>query len=1465
MTFCLIISRRITCRLATSRLAISFLAAGLVAVAFAFPARAGAPASLERHFAVPASALERHFATPPDTARPWVFWFWSDGNITREGITADLEAMRRTGIGGVLIMEVDQGVPKGPVRMMTPEWRAMFAFAASEAKRLGLGLIMNNDPGWTGSGGPWNTPENSMQKVVWTERRVAGPLAFDDGLEQPPATAGFYRDIAVLAFPTPEAETRALRDFQPALTANTAAAAEAPGGLAALIDGDSASGVRLGRPEERGGWPEVRLAFPAPFEACSFAVAVTFAKRPAGAPPARVLCELQASDDGRVFREVARAQANAAPAVFAPVRAGVFRVVFSGNDASLDGLRVDELALSPAFRLDRFAAKSGLGLAASPEDAPGAGAGMVVSKDRILDLSARFRGGRLRWDAPAGDWTVLRLGHVPTGKNNYPAPADARGPEVDKLSADALDRHFDAFLGKLVADAADAGAGADTFAGFHIDSWEVGYQNWTPRFREEFRRLRGYDPLPWLPVLTGRAVGGAALSERFLWDMRRTISDLVHENYAGRMAALAREHGRFFSLEGYRNGPFDPLTCAGRADLPTGEFWVSSDPENLHPSVKAMSSAGHIYGKTLIAAEAFTASDLQSRHRLHPYAAKAFGDAAFCAGINQFIVHRYSLQPWTDDRKPGMTMGPWGWEYERTATWWEQGRPWHDYLARCQYLLRQGDFVADLCYLQDEEGFKNPPPRDEVLPAPPPGYDYDFCSAEVVLERMSVENGRLVLPGGMSYRVLVLPRQRLMTPALLRKIRDLARAGATVLGEPPLRAPGLADFPACDDEVRALAAELWGDCDGERVRARRFGRGRVLRGVPLGEALAGGGAGLAGGGAGAGEAGGAGLAHSANGDTGASVGPGIGAGPDFAYSINGYNNGAAPARVRHIHRSTPEREIYFVANLDARDADITAVFRSGAGRPELWRPETGAIEAVAVHDRENTGGETRARLPLRLGPRESVFVVFAKNKTPLAARLLPANNATSGKQDAGAARKAAGDATTATAAAAVPRGVSGSFTLAAWVRPGADMDIPPEDFAGTSALRVARNDLLYPPQGAETFKAPLAAGAGIAVGRNVVCVLEHGSFHFAATLVHPAAIRDWTHIAVVFRDGRPSLYLDGRLARTGLKSLHDVRGLIPGESDEAGADGAAGIFDGGHSAVRLFDRALDGREIGELMRATPPPASEAPPAGRMAGGTPPRPASPPPAASAPPPPPLFAFPAVEVSVDERGEAVVWSAGGGRHEFRRADGRALVFEAAAPPDAISLDGPWTVRFPEGWGAPPAVELPRLMSWSGHAAPGVRYFSGTATYEKTFVIPPGLPGADRRLWLDLGDARVIARVRLNGRDLGVWWKPPFRGDVTGALRAGANTLEIDITNTWVNRLVGDEQLPPDREWTRVPRRRGFALKAWPDWFLRGERSPVGRIAFTTWKHYEKDAPLPPSGLLGPVVIRPVARAVPVAGEP
>jgi hypothetical protein len=611
--------------------------------------------------------LEKNFQHPPASARPWVYWFWLNGNISSNGITADLEAMQRVGIGGVLIMEVDQGAPKGPADFGSPPWRALFQHVCSEAHRLGLEVNMNNDAGWCGSGGPWISPALAMQKVVWTETNLEGPLRVEGVLPQPKAVADYYQDITVLAFPAPAGEARIAR-----------------------IEGKAAFVPQ---------------------------------QIPAGGP----------------FPSIPAEQA--------------------------------------------------------------------VARARTLELSSCLHSnGQFAWSVPAGKWTVLRLGHTPTGKDNHPAPQPGRGLESDKLSKTATEAMFNGLMARLIADSRPLAG--KTLVSTHIDSWETGSQNWSPRFREEFKKLRGYDLLPFLPALTGRVVDSVEVSERFLWDLRQTVSDLLVENYAGHLRRLAQEKGLRLSIEAYDGTPCDDLTYAGQADEPMAEFW--SRGYNTAYSCVEMSSAAHTYGKRILGAEAFTASDAE-KWLLHPAAIKSLGDWAFCEGINRFVFHRYALQPWLNCA-PGMSMGPWGLHYERTQTWWEQSGAWHEYLARCQYLLRQGLFVADICFLEPEGSpmrFTPTMPWRTGNTPERPRYNFDGCSPEVVLTRMKVKDGRLVLPDGMTYQLLVLPQIDAMSPRLLRKVQQLVRDGATVLGPPPRRAPGLADFPHCDAQVQTMAKATW--------------------------------------------------------------------------------------------------------------------------------------------------------------------------------------------------------------------------------------------------------------------------------------------------------------------------------------------------------------------------------------------------------------------------------------------------------------------------------------------------------------------------------------------------------------------------------------------------------------------------------------------------------------------------------
>ncbi|MCX6345407.1 MAG: glycosyl hydrolase [Armatimonadetes bacterium] len=714
--------------------------------------------------AVP-SVLEANFATPPASARPWVYWFWLNGNITREGITADLQAMKRVGIGGVLIMEVDQGAPVGPVDFMGPKWRELFKYVVSEANRLGLEVNMNNDAGWNGSGGPWIKPEESMQKVVCNETEVEGPQHFESNLPQPETIAGFYRDIEVLALPV-------------------------------------AGSYRI---------PDIGM------KAC---YGVGF---PGGAESTKLPAE------------------------------------------------------------------------------------MLIDSSRIVDLTAKLdKDGKLVWDVPAGKWTILRFGHTSTGAQNGPAPATGRGLECDKLSREGSEAAFNGMMAKLISDVGPLAG--KSLVSTHIDSWEIGAQNWTAKMREEFTKRRGYDPLPWLPVMTGRAMGSLEMSERFLWDLRQMISELVVENYAGHTRNLANKYGVRLSIEAY-GGPCADLPYAGRADEPMCEFWMEPY-RTMMETAKEMSSAAHTYGKRVVGAEAFTSTDAE-RWRQYPATIKALGDEAMCDGVNRFVFHRYAMQPWTNpDRVPGMSMGPWGVHYEHTQTWWEMSGPWHEYLSRCHYMLRQGLFVADICYLHPEEAPQGPRGHERR------GYDFDNISAEALLTRVQVKDGRLALPDGMSYRVLALPDTRSMTPKTLSKIRDLVNQGATVVGKLPAKSPSLSGYPQCDSEVKKLADEI-------------AATGKVTEQSPE-EALA-----------------------------------KMGVSPDFA----------SDSALHYIHRTCGDSEVYFVANPHSYPVSAVGTFRVSGMEPEIWDPETGHIEQVAQFSEK--GGCTS--VPLTLNQSGSVFVVFRKH------------------------------------------------------------------------------------------------------------------------------------------------------------------------------------------------------------------------------------------------------------------------------------------------------------------------------------------------------------------------------------------------------------------------------------------------------------------------------------------------------
>ncbi len=717
-------------------------------------------------FANTVETLEQGFENPGENSRPWVYWLWINGNVTKEGITADLESFKRIGIGGVLWMEVSGPwwAPDGQVEPLSPKWHDAFGWAISECQRLGLTFDVTLDFGY-GSGGPHITPELSMQKLFWSEQEVQGGQTLELKLKKP------HVEKKISAWLRP--------------------------------------GVKMN--------PKV----------------------------------VQAIEQTDSYRDVA-----------------VLAIALPRSQAARD------------YRIPAMPFRSGLSNRGQlKEIVPPPGA--ITVQNQVLDLTALMGSdGNLKWKAPGGKWLVIRYGHASNYKMTRPCPALAVGLECDRLSQSGIDAHFDGFLKKIIEDAGSAKGGTLAYA--HIDSWEAGAQNWTASFPEEFEKRRGYDLRPWLVVLTGRVVGSADLSERFLWDVRLTASEMIQENYALRFRELLSRHGMKLSIEAYGDLSIDNLSYAGISDMPISEFWASGEGQFpisagraqvlLELSSKAMASAAHTYGKSIIGAEAFTAD---RGWRDHPFLLKSMGDKMFCYGVNRMIFHLAVHQPY-DNMIPGMTHRRWGQHIQRHNTWFEYSGPWMDYLSRCQYLLQEGTFVADVCYWFGEGSPLNATDMGLNIPD---GYDYDLCSSELVLQ-MKVNKGRIILPSGMSYRYLLLPDTDRMTLPLARKIKELVDAGATVIAQKRLTgSPSLTDYQEHDSEIKKIATQLWDS-------------NRLIFGENLEEVFA-------------------------------------------QDKLNADFEGQG---LRYIHRSFGDADIYFVSNPENRQRQIACTFRVSQKLPQLWNP-----------------------------------------------------------------------------------------------------------------------------------------------------------------------------------------------------------------------------------------------------------------------------------------------------------------------------------------------------------------------------------------------------------------------------------------------------------------------------------------------------------------------------------------------
>jgi (4-O-methyl)-D-glucuronate---lignin esterase len=978
-----------------------------------------------------ADLLADGFRRVPELSRIRAFWWWLNGNVNKAAILRDLTQMKAAGMAGAVVYDAggpgkggNEGVPDGP-EFGSPAWIELFRYAISSAHALGLEMGLNVQSGWN-LGGPTVLPDDAMKKVTFSQMTVKGPGSSHMRLPMPPTKEGFYRGVAVLAYP-----------------------------------------MKSGRPKPKPLHLFAQKAAYADFGTWS-------------APDCTPLLEGLIPHD-------------------------------QGSDADAD-FQINEL----------------------------------------INLSGYTNAqGDLRWQVPAGEWEILRFGYTLTGAKVSTSSGKWQGLSIDYLSQSAFNTYWRTVMDPVL-EAVKPYLG-NTLKWFETDSWEMGQANWTVLFPQEFKDRRGYDITPYLPALAGRIVQSRSITNRFLYDFRKTIGECIADNHYGHFASTAHRYGVQIRCEsgGPHEAPIQALTNLGKCDWPMTECWA---PSPHRPTLndrffgKEAACAAHIYGKRFAFAEMFTG--IGRPWQGTPRNLKSTFDRSACEGLNAICWHQFTCSP--------AEMGLPGQEYfadthiDPQTTWWKEAPAFVDYLNRCQFMLQQGLFVADVVYYQGG-AVPNYVQRESFDPALVlPGYDYDVMDEVALLTRTSVRNKRIVLPDGMSYRLMVIHPSRVMSLPAMKKIAELARAGATIVGPKLLQTPGLQGYPQSDSEIQRIADEMWDPCDGKSILENRYGLGRIIWGKTARQVL---------------------------------VSDAVPA--DFTFT-----GAKQPKAIRYIHRSSGEDEIYFVCNLGEASENVTTSFRVAGKHAELWCPASGKVASAHLYE----NGSLVTRLPLHLDPNGSVFVVFRRHTST-----------------------------------------------------------------------------------------------------------RH---HFT------------------------SLTVGGRAVYAPEASLRN--------SPEGGVELCAAVA-------------------------------------------------------------------------------------GTYQLKSSAASNLSVDVGPVPAALQLTGPWRLTFPPNLGAPPSAKFERLELWSRSAVPGIRYFSGTAVYSKSLDIPAALVASRLQLVLNLGEVHDLARVRLNDKDLGVIWKPPFTLDVTRVVRPGQNQLEIEVTNTWVNRLIGDASLPRDQQITR-----------------------------TNDGTYKSDSPLEPSGLAGPVLI-------------
>jgi len=942
--------------------------------------------------------LARIFAQQNENAKPWVFWYWIKAGVSKAGITADLEAMKANGIGGAYLMSI-QGPDKTPLYsppsvQLTPEWWQMVEFAMNEAKRLDLKLGMHVSDGFALAGGPWITPELSMQKVVWTKINTSNSNR-KIILPQPGSTQNYYKDIAVYAYPSPVGEGISTRTVIPKITASNG--------------GDASGLIQPGNKKNFGANEPcyIQYEFEKPFTCRKVTIKV------GGNNYQAQRLGIEVSNDGKNYRSVGRLEAprhgwqdtdEDVTHAIVPTTAKFFRFIYDKNGSEpgaedLDAakwkpsLKLVNLELSSEAQINQFEGKNGSVWRVSKRSTEMEIAkSLCVPLNKIINLTAKLKpDGTLNWKAPKGNWTILRVGHTSTGHTNATG-GGGTGLECDKFNPDAVKLQFDKWYGEALKHGGPEIA-KKVLSVFHVDSWECGSQNWSPLFKAEFLKRRGYDLTPYLPIMTGLPVESANVSENFLYDIRKTIAELVVDQFYKTLAKLAKEQGVTFTAESVAPTMLsDGLMHYKTVDVPMGEFWLNSPTHDKPNDMLDAISGAHIYGKNIVQAEAFTTVRMDWNES--PANMKTLQDRNYALGINKLVYHVFTHNPWMD-RRPGMTLDGVGLYFQRDQTWWKLGKAWVDYAERTQNLLQQGKPVVDIAVFTGEEL-----PRRSVLPDrlvetlpgvfgadvveaekkrlanlgeplrqipagvthsanmadpenwvnPLRGYAYDSFNPDV-LSTAKVKDGNVVFESGATYKILVIPGSMKMNPNYqymsyntVAKIAELIKAGAKVIvGDKPLYQSGIKQVNKV--QFDGIVNQIW-DKNYAPNFIKNIGLGKVIK-APY---------------------------HSEDFNK---------LGIDKDLDIRDINDSILDApliaskKVAFTHRSTGAKEIYFIANQESNDRYLFFSFRVADKVPELYD----AVRNQRIDLKQWGVLKGRTWFNAKLKANQSIFVIFDKPTT----------------------------------------------------------------------------------------------------------------------------------------------------------------------------------------------------------------------------------------------------------------------------------------------------------------------------------------------------------------------------------------------------------------------------------------------------------------------------------------------------